>query len=208
MNPVFYCLALVTLVGAVAAMSLRNPVHCVLCLVVTFAGLAGIYLGLGSQLLGLAQILVYVGAVAILVVFVLLLTREGTGVEGGGARGSRGWKSGLGVAVGVGVVLIGAVVSGPAPSTRAGSPVVPTVRDAGIALMTDFVLPLQVVGVLLTAAMIGAAVLAMRERPSKTRSVGDQRRGAFAGSSVGSVSGTGMPVESAVSGGVGREGQA
>ena len=162
MSPVFYFLAALTLGGAIAAVSLRNPVHCVLCLVATFAGLAGIYLGLGAQFLGLAQVLVYVGAVAILVVFVLLLTRGGTGEEG--PRGGRGGRSGVTVAALVGAVLVAAVVSGPVLGRRAESPPLPSVRDTGLALMSDFVLPLQVVGVLLTAAMIGAAVLALRER--------------------------------------------
>jgi NADH-quinone oxidoreductase subunit J len=76
MTPIFYLVGALTLGGAVAAMSLRNPVHCALSLVVTFVGLAGLYLGLGAQFLGLAQVLVYVGAVAILLVFVMLLTRS------------------------------------------------------------------------------------------------------------------------------------
>src|SRR5207302_395114 len=70
----FAILAVVTLAGAIAAMSLRNLVHCALCLVATFGGLAGLFLQLGAQFVGLAQILVYIGAVAILIVFALLLT--------------------------------------------------------------------------------------------------------------------------------------
>src|SRR5476651_202495 len=57
-------------------MSFRNLVHSVLALTVAFAGLAAVYLQLGAQFLGLAQILVYVGAVAILIVFAVLLTRD------------------------------------------------------------------------------------------------------------------------------------
>src|SRR5262245_14908124 len=73
----FAILAVITLAGAIAAMSLRNLVHCALCLVVIFAGLALFYLQLDAQFVGLAQILVYVGAVAILIVFAILLTRSG-----------------------------------------------------------------------------------------------------------------------------------
>ena len=71
----FAILAVVTLAGAIAAMSLRNLVHCALCLVASFGGLAGLFLQLGAQFVGLAQVLVYIGAVAILIVFVILLTR-------------------------------------------------------------------------------------------------------------------------------------
>src|SRR5436189_1460758 len=75
MTATFAILALVTVVSAVAALSLRNLVHCALALAVTFAGLAGLYLRLDAQFIGFAQILVYIGAVAILIVFAILLTR-------------------------------------------------------------------------------------------------------------------------------------
>src|SRR5204863_3772165 len=71
----FIILGLLTLAGAVAAMSLRNLVHCALALTVAFAGLAAVYLQLDAQFVGFAQILVYIGAVAILIVFAILLTR-------------------------------------------------------------------------------------------------------------------------------------
>src|SRR5207302_11163720 len=71
----FVILGVVTLAGAMAAMSLRNLVHCALCLVAAFGGLAGLFLQLGAQFVGLAQVLVYIGAVAILIVFAILLTR-------------------------------------------------------------------------------------------------------------------------------------
>src|SRR5664279_5771828 len=73
----FAIIASVTVAAAVAAMGLRNIVHCALALTVTLAGLAAFYLQLGAQFVGFAQILVYVGAVAILIVFAILLTRSG-----------------------------------------------------------------------------------------------------------------------------------
>src|SRR2546425_4676159 len=71
----FTLLAGLTAGSAIAAMSLRNLVHCALSLVLTFAGLAGLFLHLNAEFVGLAQILVYVGAVSILIVFAILLTR-------------------------------------------------------------------------------------------------------------------------------------
>src|SRR5215475_7522883 len=70
----FAILAIITIAAGVAAMTLRNLVHCALALVGAFAGLAALYLQLGAQFVGFAQILVYVGAVAILIVFAILLT--------------------------------------------------------------------------------------------------------------------------------------
>jgi NADH:ubiquinone oxidoreductase subunit 6 (subunit J) len=161
----FAIIATVTLVSAVAAMSLRNLVHCALALTVTFAGLATVYLQLDAQFVGFAQILVYVGAVAILIVFAILLTR-GTEQPRRSIFSST-WVVGAGIAVIVFGVLAGMILSSrtvthdipPAPS--------PTVRQIGDLLMTKFILPLEVIGLLLTAALIGAVIIAMHERESK-----------------------------------------
>ena len=77
MSATFIILAVLTITAAVAAMTLRNLVHCALAVAVTFVGLAATYLNLNAAFVGFAQILVYVGAVAILIVFAVLLTRGG-----------------------------------------------------------------------------------------------------------------------------------
>ncbi len=170
MNPLFLLLAGLTLGGAIAAMTLRNPVHCALCLVVTFAGLAGVYLDLGAHFLGLAQVLVYVGAVAILLVFVLLLTRSGDGQP---AAMRDGWKVAVPVALVVMAALLAAVWKQPGLTVREQPPALVPVKEIGQALMGDYVLPLQLVGVVLTVAMIGAAIIALQEKrggpPSRGR---------------------------------------
>src|SRR5882724_1604638 len=93
----FAIIALVTLAGAGAAMRLRNLVHCAFCLVLAFGGLAALFLELGAQFVGLAQVLVYVGAVAILIVFAILLTRGGDGPAQPAVSSS--WVLGIGVAL-------------------------------------------------------------------------------------------------------------
>src|SRR5438093_4578831 len=90
MSGTFFAVAIVTIAGAIAAMSLRNPVHCALCLVIAFAGLAAAYLQLGAEFVGFAQILVYIGAVAILIVFAILLTRSSE-VKSGKYFSSASW---------------------------------------------------------------------------------------------------------------------
>jgi len=75
MSVAFYLIAALTLAGGLAAVLLKNTVHCALALTVAFAGLALLFLQLDAQFAGFAQILVYIGAVAILVVFAILLTR-------------------------------------------------------------------------------------------------------------------------------------
>src|ERR1700721_3463719 len=77
MSAAFLILAIMTVLAACAAMTLRGLVHCALAMAIAFAGLGTLYLNLGAQFLGLAQLLVYVGAIAVLIVFVILLTRGG-----------------------------------------------------------------------------------------------------------------------------------
>ena len=72
----FLIIAIVTLAGALAAATLPKLIHSALCLVVAFLGLAAFYFLLGAEFVGLVQVFVYVGAVAVLIVFTILLTRR------------------------------------------------------------------------------------------------------------------------------------
>ena len=93
----FALIAALTVASAIGVMTLRNLVHCALALTVAFAGLAVLYLQLDAQFVGFAQILVYIGAVAILIVFALLLTRSSEPPPQ--AIFSSAWAVGLSVAV-------------------------------------------------------------------------------------------------------------
>jgi NADH-quinone oxidoreductase subunit J len=166
MSIVFVIIAALMLVSSIAAMALRNLVHCALCAALAFAALAALFLQLGAQFVGFAQILVYVGAVAILIVFAILLTRGSEPSKQ--PLLSRNWWAGLGTAGLVFFALTAAILTGlprPAPA-RTGVEVAAavTVENIGIKLMTDHVLALEVVALLLTAALIGAVVIAMEER--------------------------------------------
>jgi NADH-quinone oxidoreductase subunit J len=158
----FAIIAAFTVAGALAALTLRNLVHCVLALVLAFTGLAGLYLQLGAQFVGFAQILIYVGAVAILIVFAILLTRSHE--PPARLAVSPGWITSSLVAAAVFGILAWAIRS----SAVSTLPIPPrpeiTVRQIGNALMTQFVLPLEVIGLLLTAALVGAVTIAMREQ--------------------------------------------
>ena len=162
MTVTFAILAVLTTISAVAAMTLRNLVHCALSLAVTFAGLAALYLQLDAQFVGFAQILVYVGAVAILIVFVILLTRGAERPQE--AIFSSSWVVGLVVAAVVFIVLIAAIAGSSVAAAHAPTDLETNVQQIGHALMTRFVLPLEVVGLLLTAALIGAVIIALNEK--------------------------------------------
>jgi len=160
MTITFLFLAAITIIGTAAAMTLRNLVHCVLSLTLGLVGLALLYIDLGAQFVGFTQVLVYVGAVAILAVFAIMMTRSAEPSEN---TSSPFRVSGALIALAVFAVLAWAIFSGTnflptsAPQPEA------SVNQIGIALMHQYVLPLEVIGVLLTAALVGAAVIAMDE---------------------------------------------
>jgi NADH-quinone oxidoreductase subunit J len=160
MTATFVILAVITIAGAAAAMTLRKLVHCALALAVCFVGLAGLYLNLNAQFVGLVQVLVYVGAVVILIVFAILLTRR----DEFPAEAGRTRMAGLGISAAVFALLVWAVTASSALKGEATvQPEAPMLQIGG-ALMQRFVLPLEVVGLLLTAALIGAVVIAMEEK--------------------------------------------
>jgi len=165
MTSSFVIIAGLTLASAVAAMSLRNLVHCALMLMVTFAGLAAFYLQLNAQFVGFAQILIYIGAVAILIVFAILLTRGSEPPRQ--SIFSATWIVGAGIALTV-FGLLSAIVLSSRDVTREIRPLPElTVRQIGEQLMNKYVLPLEVIGLLLTAALIGAVIIAMHEKERK-----------------------------------------
>src|SRR5262245_18432547 len=107
MTLTFAIIAIVTIAAAVAAMSLRQLVPCALALTVALAGLALAYLQLSAQFVGFAQVLVYVEAVAILIVFAILLTRGRDPTSA--SVFSTSWLAGVAVAVAVVSVLVRAL---------------------------------------------------------------------------------------------------
>lgn len=162
MSVVFYVISAFTIAGGLAAVLLKNTIHCALALTVAFAGLALLFLSLDAQFAGFAQILVYIGAVVILVVFAIMLTR-GAEFPKEGVH-SKTWFIGLVVAAAVFAFLGWAVLaSAPGLPNQTAVPAV-SVHDIGDALMTRYVLPLEIVAVLLTAATIGAVIVAMHEK--------------------------------------------
>ena len=159
MNSVaFILIAVMTFAAALAAATLQKLMHATLSFALTFVGVAALFVLLGAEFVGLVLIFVYIGAVAVLVVFTILLTRRDVGKD----RGVNWGGAFLAVAMFGGLtwaILKTQSVAIAAPQIRAL-----TVRRIGEALMTSYVWPLQCVGLLLTAALIGALVLVMEEK--------------------------------------------
>ncbi len=158
MNSVaFILIAILTLAAALAAASLPKLIHAALSFAVTFVGVAAFFFLLGAEFVGLVQVFVYIGAVAVLIVFTILLTRRDVGKD-------RGFNWG-GVAIAIAVFggLLWAIFHTPAVAIAAPPVEALTVKRIGEALMTSYVWPLQCVGLVLTAALIGALILVMNE---------------------------------------------
>ena len=162
MSIVFWIFAVIAVGGALAAMLLRSLVHSALAVTLAFAGLALMFLQLGAQFVGFTQILVYVGAVAILVVFAILLTRSSE--ETGKAVFSPTWLRGLVIAAAVFAVLGWSILHSASALPGATAAPAVSVKQIGDALMGPYVLPLEIVAVLLTSALIGAVIVAMHEK--------------------------------------------
>jgi NADH:ubiquinone oxidoreductase subunit 6 (subunit J) len=154
----FIAISLFTLGAGLAAALMPKLIHAALSLVAAFGGLAAFYFLLGAEFVGLVQVFVYVGAVAVLIVFTILLTRRDVRME------PRFNWAGVLVAIAVLAGLVWAVLKTPDVAVTIPDPKILPVRAIGEVLMTDYVWPLQCVGLVLTAALIGALVLVMEEK--------------------------------------------
>ena len=155
-------IAALILVAAAAAMTRRNLIHGALLLAVAWSGVAAFYLWAGAEFVAFAQVLIYVGAVSMIVLFAVLLTRQ-TELPSLGAESLLRAATALTAAGGVAGVMFGAILA--APFELAGTrPAAISVRQIGEALMGPHVAALLLVGVVLTVALVGAMVLAAPER--------------------------------------------
>jgi len=168
---VFIISALIVLAGAIGVVMSRNPVHAALSLVATLFGIAVLFLNLGAQLLAVVQVIVYTGAIVVLILFVLMLlgVDEDEDLDTEPIVGQRI------VAVIIGLVLAGAVLAviiigkdaagtGARSATEAISPTVANVVQIGQQLFTTYVFPLEITAGLLTIAVVGAVLLSRRPK--------------------------------------------
>jgi len=154
----FIVIAILTLAAALAAASLPKLIHAALSFAVAFLGIAAFFFLLGAEFVGLVQVFVYIGAVAVLIVFTILLTRRDT------ATPDKFKWGGVVIAIAVFSGLVWAIFGTPTLSIAPPQIEALTVKRIGEVLMTDYVWPLQCVGLVLTAALIGALILVMEEK--------------------------------------------
>jgi NADH-quinone oxidoreductase subunit J len=160
---VFFVFTLFTLGGALGVVTTRNLMHAALWLILSLFGVAGFFVLLSAPFLAAIQVLVYIGAIAILIVFAVMLTRSLTSLR---EIFNRPVASGLTAVLLFGFLMVGVIL----PVWGQNSPqanlpvsdVVASTTDLGVAFVdrNQYVLPFEVASLLLTAAMIGAIVIA------------------------------------------------
>ncbi|MCA9509947.1 MAG: NADH-quinone oxidoreductase subunit J [Myxococcota bacterium] len=161
----FYAFAALAVLGAVAMVGfVRHVVAGAMSLVLTMVSLAGIYVLLGAHFVAALQVMVYAGAIVVLFLFVVMLLdlrRDDFGPSRPGQRAVKLVASGLAVAL---CALVARRVAGALPAAGAPPEGFGGFRDLGLALFTTYVVPLEVAGLLLLAAIVAAVILA-KERP-------------------------------------------
>jgi NADH-quinone oxidoreductase subunit J len=158
---IFTALGVVGIVAGVRLVTARNVVHAALYLVVTLAMVGGVYLLLAVEFVAWVQVLIYVGAIVVLLLFGLMLTRAPIGREALDNQ-QRGFAAltGLVVLVGLGILLWESFRDARIDLQASGA-----TAGVGLSLFRSFVLPFEVVSFLLLAALVGAIVLARKEEP-------------------------------------------
>ena len=172
---IFGFLALVTLGSALKVASTRSIIHAAFWLFPVFAGIAGFYLYLDAQFLAAIQVLIYIGAILVLIVFAVTLTRNAANTDE--AQSNR-------FVVPVILAAFALLASLAAVMPRFGRPVanidgvmlvpgvaVTDVQAIGLVLLQKYLLPFEITSVLLLASMVGAIVLARKDRPEPREAV-------------------------------------
>ena len=164
----FYLFATVTIASAVLVIFARNPVHSVLWLILAFFNAAGLILLTGAEFIAMLLVIVYVGAVAVLFLFVvMMLDVDFSSLRSGFTRNLPfGLMIALVLLAEI-VIAIGARQAGPVLARETAAPSVaaaPNIEALGAALYTRYLIPFELAGLILLVAMIGAIVLTHRSR--------------------------------------------
>ena len=158
----FWIFASVAVAGGVAAISLRNPLFCALSLVASLVALAGLYFQLKAAFPGILQIMLYAGAIMVLVVFVIMFLNVPEDERGGGEVSKQGILISVFLLVPLAAILIGTMWSadlkpfGPVSEEFGG------VREVGRELFQSWLYPFEILSLLIVVAMVGAVLLAKK----------------------------------------------
>jgi NADH-quinone oxidoreductase subunit J len=156
----FYVIAAITLSSAAVMVFSKNIIYNAIGLLFAFFGVAGVYVMLGADFLAATQLLIYVGGILVLLLFGVMLSQRITGLEM--RTETLQMLPAAVVCAGVAAILLWMIWKTPWPKANIGPPE-PTTRNIGTLFMTDYLIPFEIVSVLLLAALVGAAFIGRRE---------------------------------------------
>jgi len=163
---IFYAFCGLTTIPALMILLTRNVLYAALLLLLSFLGVAGIYVFAGASFLGVAQIMVYIGGIIVILVFGIMFTMRDQ--EGRVLSGSRNWL--LGVAGGGGMLAlllwVFSHVQLPAPTRQADADMAisfSNVEQVGIAMMSEYIIAFEFAGIILLVSLIAAAFIASKK---------------------------------------------
>jgi NADH-quinone oxidoreductase subunit J len=169
----FYAFSIVLVLSALMVVSSRNPVHSVLYLIFAFFNAAGLFVLMGAEFLAMILVVVYVGAVAVLFLFVVMMLDIDFADLKKGALQYLPFGALIGLALLSELVIVGSVWAFAPTAHQALASATPTgmsnTEALGHVLYTDYIYYFQIAGLVLLVAMIGAIVLTLRARPGVRR---------------------------------------
>jgi NADH-quinone oxidoreductase subunit J len=161
----FYLFAGVCVASAVMVIASRNPVHSVLFLILAFVNASGLFILMGAEFLAMILVVVYVGAVAVLFLFVVMM------LDIDFAKLRSGFSRNLPFGLIIALVLLAEIAiaanarqAGPLIGEKPVAATQPNIEAVGEALYSRFLMPFEIAGLILLVAMIGAIVLTHRSR--------------------------------------------
>ncbi len=164
----FYAFAAILVLSSLLVITARNPVHSVLFLILAFFNAAGLFVLLGAEFIAMILVIVYVGAVAVLFLFVVMMLDIDFVKLREGAKRFVPLGLFVGIALFAEMVMLYQVWPQP-PAAELGALDVDNTKALGQVLYTDYVFPFQVSGLILLVSMIGAIVLTLRTRSGVLR---------------------------------------
>lgn len=160
----FYILAAIAVISAILVVSLRNLVHCVVSLALLFLAIAGLYITLLAEFIALVQVLIYVGAVIVLFLFLIMLTYR---IADKGIKQTNEQKGISFILAGLLLFLLITVLNRTSWNVSPQVEMADTISKIGNLLLTTYVLPFELISVVLLACLIGAIVIARKEEDKK-----------------------------------------
>ena len=168
---IFYLLSGLAVGASALVIGQRNPMYSVLLLIASFGALAGLYIQLDAPFVAVAQIIIYAGAIMVLFLFVVMLLNAGredvAAPRLAAAIGSRGFKVGALLSLALGIELLWALSRLPMSwfAQDAAATAISDVGLIGVGIFRNHVFAFEATSILILVAMVGAVVIARKERP-------------------------------------------